>query len=80
MIKMYCPEMNEQTPIVYEAVARMARDGKHYFIDTYYPLTGRGISFAHEAAREGWKTYCVTAAAFNSLEKKMRIIMKEYLD
>lgn len=80
MLNMYCPEMNEKTPVAYEAIARMARDGKHYFVDTYYPLTGRGISFAREASREGWNTYCVTETAFNRLEKKMRIIMKEFLD
>ena len=80
MLKMYCPEMKEKMPVAYEAIARPARDFKHYFVDTYYPLTGRGITFDREATREGWSTYYVTEAAFNRLAKKMRIVMKEFLD
>ena len=80
MLKMYCPEMREQAPAVYEAVARLAYDGRHYYVDTYYPLKGRGISYVGEASREGWSTYCVTEAAFQRLENKIRIVMRDLLD
>ena len=79
MYSIFHPELGEHAA-PYEIAARLSWDGKHWFIDTFHDLKGRGIRYSGEASRPGWKTYFVTNAAFETLKQKYAIVSPVYLD
>ena len=80
MLKSFCVELGDRVPVFCEAVARYAYDGKHVFVDTHYPLSGRGVKLIGPASRDGWNTYELTNSAFDRLALTLHIVTREHLD
>lgn len=73
-LKGYYPEMGDKRPVT-KIEARLAHYGKHYYVYSSIPISGRGIEFIStvkpgdmaNSRRDGWGYYKVTLKAFDAI-------------
>ena len=87
--RLYWPEMGDKQP---EAFLRagLSYDSKHYWVDSPFPLKGRGITFQKQYESKdltasgqfmaGWYSYYVTKRAYEQLKERYSISIECLLD
>ena len=87
MLQTYHPELGEVKPAA-TIEARLAHNGRHYFIYSKSALTGRGVTLLGivqpgemmNSRRDGWHHYKVTMAAFDRISAAADVAMEVLLD
>ena len=79
----YWPELGEQKPPA-QIEAKMSYYGTHWYLDTPFELTGRGIKYfgkhPENSKNPGWNHYKVTNRAFEQLKQQYAISELCHLD